>query len=158
MIDAGRGGHLINVSSAAGLVGFPWHAAYSASKFGIRGVSEVLRFDLRRYGIGVHLVCPGGVETGLVDTVRVAGVDSSSPGFRKAVAGFRKHAISPEQAAAAIVTGVRRNRYLIHTSRDTQALFAVQRLAPPAYTAAMRLASYAANRALPEVERARRSS
>src|SRR5690606_24639426 len=33
MIEAGRGGHLVNVSSAAGLFGLPWHAAYSASKF-----------------------------------------------------------------------------------------------------------------------------
>ncbi len=48
MIAAGRGGHVVNVSSAAGLFGLPWHAAYSASKFGLRGVSEVLRFDLRR--------------------------------------------------------------------------------------------------------------
>ena len=46
MVEAGRGGHLVNVSSAAGIIGMPWHAAYSASKFGLRGVSEVLRFDL----------------------------------------------------------------------------------------------------------------
>jgi NAD(P)-dependent dehydrogenase (short-subunit alcohol dehydrogenase family) len=37
MIDAGRGGHVVNVSSAAGVIGMPWHAAYSASKFGLRG-------------------------------------------------------------------------------------------------------------------------
>ncbi len=41
MIAAGRGGHLVNVSSAAGLLALPWHAAYSAGKFGLRGVSEV---------------------------------------------------------------------------------------------------------------------
>ena len=58
MIEAGRGGHVVNVSSVAGLLGLPWHAAYSAAKFGLRGVSEVLRFDLRRHGIGVSLVCP----------------------------------------------------------------------------------------------------
>jgi NAD(P)-dependent dehydrogenase (short-subunit alcohol dehydrogenase family) len=59
MIEAGRGGHIVNVSSAAGLLGLPWHSAYSAAKFGLRGVSEVLRFDLRRHQIGVSLVCPG---------------------------------------------------------------------------------------------------
>ncbi|UYM03704.1 SDR family oxidoreductase [Solicola gregarius] len=63
MIDAGRGGQLVNVSSAAGLLGLPWHAAYSAAKFGLRGVSEVLRFDLARHGIDVTLVCPGAVDT-----------------------------------------------------------------------------------------------
>jgi NAD(P)-dependent dehydrogenase (short-subunit alcohol dehydrogenase family) len=58
MISAGRGGNLVNVSSAAGLLGLPWHAAYSASKFGLRGVSEVLRTDLRPAGISVSVVCP----------------------------------------------------------------------------------------------------
>ena len=38
MVAAGRGGHLVNVSSAAGLVALPWHSAYSASKFGLRGL------------------------------------------------------------------------------------------------------------------------
>ena len=38
MIEAGRGGHLVNVASAAGLFGLPWHAPYSAGKFGLRGV------------------------------------------------------------------------------------------------------------------------
>ncbi|MFO1471453.1 MAG: SDR family NAD(P)-dependent oxidoreductase [Turneriella sp.] len=42
MIAAKNGGHLVNVSSAAGLFGLRWHAAYSASKFGLRGISEVL--------------------------------------------------------------------------------------------------------------------
>ena len=79
MIEAGRGGHVVNVSSAAGLFGLPWHAAYSASKFGLRGVSEVLRFDLRRHGIGVSLVCPGGVRTPLVGTVKIVGVDRDDP-------------------------------------------------------------------------------
>ncbi|SUA41214.1 3-alpha-(or 20-beta)-hydroxysteroid dehydrogenase [Nocardia africana] len=59
MVAAGRGGHLVNVSSAAGLLALPWHAAYSAAKFGLRGVSEVLRFDLERHDIGVSLVVPG---------------------------------------------------------------------------------------------------
>ena len=92
MVSAGRGGHLVNVASAAGLFGLPWHAAYSASKFGLRGVSEVLRFDLRPHGIRVSLVCPGGVDTGLVDTVRIAGVDAASEKFLRLQAAFRRHA------------------------------------------------------------------
>jgi len=58
MVEARRGGHLVNVSSAAGLVALPWHAAYSASKYGLRGLSEVLRFDLARQRIGVSVVVP----------------------------------------------------------------------------------------------------
>ncbi|MAU80942.1 MAG: short chain dehydrogenase [Gordonia sp.] len=120
MIRRGAGGHLVNVSSAAGLLAFPWHAAYSASKFGVRGMSEVLRFDLRRHGIGVSLVCPGGVDTPLVDTVDIVGVDRTDPRVKAAVANFHKVAVSPEKAAQAILAGVRRNRFLVYTSFDVR--------------------------------------
>jgi len=139
MIEAGRGGHVVNVSSAAGLFGLPWHAAYSASKFGLRGVSEVLRFDLRRHGIGVSLVCPGAVRTPLVGTVEIVGVDREDPEIRKLVARFERHAVSPERVAEKILEGIRKDRYLVFTSRDTQIGFWVQRKFAWPYELAMRL-------------------
>lgn len=138
MIRAGHGGHLVNVSSAAGLFGLPWHAAYSASKFGLRGVSEVLRFDLRRHGIGVSLVCPGGVDTGLVDTIEIEGIDPGDSRIAGLKQRFRKLAISPERAAQAILRGVKRNRYLVFTSQDIRLGHWVQRLFAPLYELAMR--------------------
>ncbi|MCK9247617.1 MAG: SDR family oxidoreductase [Solirubrobacteraceae bacterium] len=120
MIAAGRGGHLVNVSSAAGLFGLPWHAAYSATKFGLRGVSEVLRFDLRQHGIKVSLVLPGAVDTPLVGTVQIAGVNREDPRVQKLVGRFSRHAATPDEAAAAILRGVRRDRYWVYTSRDIQ--------------------------------------
>lgn len=156
MIEAGRGGRLVNVSSAAGIIGMPWHSAYSASKFGLRGASEVLRFDLARHHIGVSLVCPGGVDTGLTETVQIAGVDNASPAFRKARTRFRSHAVTPEQAAAAILRGVRRGRYWVYTSPDIHALHLLQRYVPPAYTLSMHVFNRVANRVLPDVQRATR--
>src|SRR3954454_4033934 len=118
MIEAGRGEHVVNVSSAAGLFGLPWHAPYSAAKFGLRGVSEVLHFDLRRHDIGVSLVCPGAVDTGLVNTIEIAGVDRTSPTIERFSARFRRSAVTPETAAARIIEGIERNRYWVYTSRD----------------------------------------
>ncbi|QSE89548.1 SDR family oxidoreductase [Rhodococcus pseudokoreensis] len=118
MVRAGRGGHLVNVSSAAGLLALPWHAAYSASKFGLRGVSEVLRFDLKRHGIGVSLVVPGAVKTPLVGTVEIAGVDRDDPRIRKAIHRFEKRAVTPEKVASCIIAGVKKDRYLVYTSPD----------------------------------------
>jgi len=138
MIAAGRGGHIVNVSSAAGLFGLPWHAAYSASKFGLRGVSEVLRFDLARYRIGVSLVCPGGVNTGLVKTVEIVGVDTTRPQVVAMRERFAKHAITPEKAAAAIIRGVKRKRYLVFTSPDIRLGYWSQRLFPLGYEFVMR--------------------
>jgi NAD(P)-dependent dehydrogenase (short-subunit alcohol dehydrogenase family) len=138
MIEAARGGHVVNVSSAAGLFGLPWHAAYSASKFGLRGVSEVLRFDLRRQGIGVSLVCPGGVRTPLVETVKIVGVDRTSPSIAKLVSRFEKHAVSPEHVAEKIIEGIEKDRYLVFTSADIRVGYWVQRKFSPAYELAMR--------------------
>src|SRR3954468_1844496 len=141
MIEAGRGGHLVNVSSAAGLFGFPWHAAYSAAKFGLRGVSEVLRFDLRKHRIGVSLVCPGGVDTGLVNTIDMVGVDRDNPRIARQINHFRKRATSAEDAAEAILEGVRRGRYMVYTSRDVRFGFWVQRKFALPYELAMRAAN-----------------
>ena len=133
MIKAGKGGHLVNVSSAAGLFGLPWHAAYSASKFGLRGISEVLRFDLKRHGIGVSLVCPGGVNTGLVNTIEIRGVDTRAPAAVALKAHFAKRAITPEKAAAAILKGIKANRYMVFTSPDIWMGYWSQRLFAPPY-------------------------
>jgi NAD(P)-dependent dehydrogenase (short-subunit alcohol dehydrogenase family) len=139
MIEAGRGGHVVNVSSAAGLFGLPWHAAYSASKFGLRGVSEVLRFDLQQHGIGVSLVCPGAVKTPLVNSVEIIGVDRADPKIRKLIERFERHAVSPERVAAKILDGVEKERYMIFTSADTRIGYWFQRKFAWPYESAMRL-------------------
>jgi NAD(P)-dependent dehydrogenase (short-subunit alcohol dehydrogenase family) len=148
MVLAGNGGHLVNVSSAAGLVALPWHAAYSASKYGLRGVSEVLRFDLARHRIGVSVVVPGAVKTPLVQTVEIAGVDREHPQVRKWVDRFGGHAVSPEVVADKMLRGISRNRYLIYTSNDIRALYAFKRLAWWPYSVAMRRVNLIFTRAL----------
>ena len=150
MVRGGRGGQLVNVSSSAGLLGFPWHAPYSAAKFGLRGISEVLRFDLRRHGIGVTLVCPGGVDTPLVGTLDIAGVDPEALRGSAWQERFRRHAKTPEQVAERILDGVVRNRYLVYTSNDIRVLHLLERVVPPAYRLAMRVAN---NRLVAELER-----
>jgi NAD(P)-dependent dehydrogenase (short-subunit alcohol dehydrogenase family) len=148
MIEARRGGHLVNVSSAAGIVALPWHAAYSASKFGLRGLSEVLRFDLARHRIGVSVVVPGAVRTPLVDTVHIAGVDRDDPNVQKWTGRFSGHAVSPEVAAAKILHGVAKNRYLIYTSSDIRALYLFKRTMWLPYSIAMTQVNVLFSRAL----------
>jgi NAD(P)-dependent dehydrogenase (short-subunit alcohol dehydrogenase family) len=149
MVAAGRGGHLVNVSSAAGLVALPWHAAYSASKFGLRGLSEVLRFDLARHRIGVSVVVPGAVNTPLVQTVEIAGVDRENPRVQRLVNRFTGHAVTPERAADKILAGVRKNRFLIYTSNDIRALYLFKRTMWWPYSIAMRQANDIFTRLMP---------
>ncbi|ASK36178.1 SDR family oxidoreductase [Alloalcanivorax mobilis] len=118
MVAAGRGGHLVTVSSAAGLFGLPWHAAYNASKFALRGMSEAMRYDLKRHRIRVSLVCPGAVDTGLVRTLRIVGIDQNTPRVARLKQRFQRHAVSPAEAARRILKGLEKNRYLIYTSPE----------------------------------------
>jgi len=58
-------GLIINISSLSGLVGLPFQAYYSASKFAVEGLSEAMRFELKRFNIRVILVEPGDSRTHL---------------------------------------------------------------------------------------------
>jgi short-subunit dehydrogenase len=64
MVAAGNG-RIVNVGSTFGSIGFAWFAAYSASKFGLRGLSEALRRELEGTGVGVTYVAPRAVKTSL---------------------------------------------------------------------------------------------
>lgn len=71
VLSANAPAHIVNVGSAFGAIGFPGFAAYSASKFAIRGFSEALRRELADTRVRVHYVAPRATRTALVtDRVR----------------------------------------------------------------------------------------
>lgn len=67
-----RRGHIINISSGAGRVGFAHAAAYCASKFGLMGLSEALALELKEHNIKVSVVCPGRTDTSFAGLVRTS--------------------------------------------------------------------------------------
>jgi NAD(P)-dependent dehydrogenase (short-subunit alcohol dehydrogenase family) len=72
---ARRHGYIINTGSMAGLVAFTGEGApYIASKFAVVGLTEALALYARPFGIGVSLLCPGGVATNLAETGRSIGM------------------------------------------------------------------------------------
>ncbi|MGW7099774.1 glucose 1-dehydrogenase [Streptomyces sp. NPDC054838] len=76
LLRAAGGGSIVNVSSAAGLVGIPGHAAYGSTKFALRGLTRSAALDLAGDGIRVNSVHPGAVDTPMVAEA-VAGRDWS---------------------------------------------------------------------------------
>jgi len=63
-------------------------------------------------------VVPGAVNTPLVQSVELVGVDKDNPRIKRLTTAFTKHAASPEYVAAAILRGIERNRFLVYTSFD----------------------------------------
>jgi NAD(P)-dependent dehydrogenase (short-subunit alcohol dehydrogenase family) len=67
MVEQGRGGRIVNVSSQAGKRGFPMLGAYCAAKAGVILLTQVLAVELGPVGITVNAVCPGTVDTDLLN-------------------------------------------------------------------------------------------
>jgi 3-dehydrosphinganine reductase len=97
-----RSGHVLNVSSIAGVMGVFGYTAYAGSKFALAGFTECLRQELEPSGVGVTLLCPPDT-----DTPQLAGEEAYKPPETKALAGSVK-AMSAEAVAAAALAGVRR--------------------------------------------------
>ncbi len=64
----GAGGHIVNTASMAGFLAPAGLAVYVATKFAVLGLSESVRAELQPHGIGVSVLCPGGVQSNLVAT------------------------------------------------------------------------------------------
>jgi short-subunit dehydrogenase len=62
-MKARRAGHIINVASIAGKIGFPYNSAYVAAKYACVGFTHALRLELMDTGVHASVVCPGGVAT-----------------------------------------------------------------------------------------------
>jgi NAD(P)-dependent dehydrogenase (short-subunit alcohol dehydrogenase family) len=68
MIARGKGGHVVNTASMAGFLAPPGLAVYAATKFAVVGLSESAAAELAPQGVGLSILCPGGVQSNLVET------------------------------------------------------------------------------------------
>ena len=120
----GPGARVVNVSSIAGLIGVFGYTDYSASKFAVVGFSEALRAELRPRGIRVSVLCPPDSDTpGFAEELKTRPAETS------AIAG-NVHLMSPEAVADALLSGMRRGRFLIIPGLDGRLSVLAKRLAP----------------------------
>jgi NAD(P)-dependent dehydrogenase (short-subunit alcohol dehydrogenase family) len=131
-IDAGYpimlrqgGGHIVNTASAAGLLPIPANIAYVATKHAVVGLSLTLRAEGRQHGVRVSVVCPGVIDTPIVQSTKIVG-----PSRDTVLSDPLLRLRSPEKLAAVILHGVRRNRAIIPFTPEVRVLWAIHRLSP----------------------------
>ena len=96
MLARNQGGHIVNTASTGGLMAPGGIAAYCASKYAVVGLSESLRAELAPAGIGVSVLCPGGVRSNLFASS--VAVRAAVPGANDGLATVGSEALRIEQA------------------------------------------------------------
>lgn len=99
IMRAQESGHIVNVSSLAGVFGNPFSGLYSASKFAVEGLSESLRFEMRRFGVRVTLIEPGDTQSQLPARRRVVAAASAQSAYAEAFARLQKGQAKDEAGA-----------------------------------------------------------
>ena len=98
----GGGGSILITCSDAGLFSIPGMAAYQTSKYGVMGLGETLRMELYEQGIRVSMLCPGIINTNIIDDGRIRLVNSKGRDSRAAMQRFyREKGVDPSVVAEA---------------------------------------------------------
>jgi NADP-dependent 3-hydroxy acid dehydrogenase YdfG len=92
-------GTIINISSIAGIKGFPAHAAYCGTKFAVHGISETLREEVAKHQVRVIVIAPGAVETELLGHTTSVEIKQNYEKWKKQVGGV----LTAENVAETIV-------------------------------------------------------
>ena len=111
MLRQGRGAAIVNTASGLGLIPAASMAPYTASKFGVVGMTEALNAELSPRGIHVSAICPGIIDTEITRTATMGGEMAASQDA--AVAFYRRYGASPDAVAESVVDAVRRRRLLV---------------------------------------------
>lgn len=138
MAERGRGGHIVNIASAAAFTPTPVMAPYSVSKAGVKMLSECLRLELRQYGIGVSAICPGVISTNIGDRAVTVGVDQAlierGKQITKQLQEFAEKLpfspMSPDLVARAAVRAVRFDLAVVPVRTEAWLGYFMLRIAP----------------------------
>lgn len=98
-----QSGHIVNMTSPAGIFPLPFMVPYTAARHAMVGLSHSLYEELNQYGIGVSLVCPAQVDTGYFDNN-----DADLSWYPKISTIFP--ILRPEEVAEAVVNAIKYNR------------------------------------------------
>jgi len=127
MLERGSG-YIINTASVAGLIALTGEGApYVASKFAVVGLSEALALYAHPKGIGVSVLCPGSVDTNLLETERAIGITPEMALAEAASSAvFHSVLMTPDQIGEVVVEAVQQQRFFVLPDYHQQSII-VQR-------------------------------
>lgn len=125
-------GRIVNVASASGFCNLPALSAYGTTKYAVVGLSEALRAELLPAGVTVGVVCPGLVDTSIVDTARIRGHADEAQERQELKQLYRRRGLQPESVAKAIVGAAESGKAMVVVSPEARLLYLLKRLAPSA--------------------------
>ncbi|MGI9002884.1 MAG: SDR family NAD(P)-dependent oxidoreductase [Pseudonocardia sp.] len=130
MLEQGFG-HIVNTASLAGLVPSPNKPAYTATKSAVVGLSLALRSEAASRGVRVSVVCPGYVDTPLLDNANPdLPQTSTGPRAREIAVRVQRRLYAPDQLARDVLRGVDRDRAVIVAPASARLAWRVARLSP----------------------------
>lgn len=121
-------GHVVNVSSGLGYTMRATEPAYVTTKAAVLAFSRCLRADWRPQGVGVSVICPGVINTPIIDATRFVGGDGES--VRATAKRLFRRGHAPEKVAAAIVGAVERDRGVVPVGWEAWLGWYAQRILP----------------------------
>lgn len=128
MLERGSG-HIVNISSVAGFLTGPGYAAYSPSKYAVRGFSDALRSEVKPYGLHVSIVFPPDTDTPqLAYQKRLNTPELQRISDATGLGPFKLGVFSAEQVAKEILQGVQRGTYMILPGTMNKVLYHTLRL------------------------------
>ncbi len=139
MVERGEGSILLTVSDA-GLVSIPGMAAYQTSKYGVMGLGETLRMELYEHNVRVSMLCPGIINTSIIDDGRVYLMNSKGRSSKPELQRFyREKGADPAVVAEAGLRALERDRgiTLVPWSHSGPQ-YLLKRASPSLYHAAFR--------------------
>jgi NAD(P)-dependent dehydrogenase (short-subunit alcohol dehydrogenase family) len=127
-----QSGHIVNTASLAGLGGVPLLAPYSMSKHAVVGLSTSLRHEARARGVRVSVLCPGGIETPLIDSKMFDGqkYEGWLPNVRRYLEALAGPIYPVDKLAEEALSAVERNRGIIVLPARARSLWRMTRWFP----------------------------
>ena len=124
-------GHILNTASLAGLIPAPAMLPYTTTKHAVVGLSTALRAEAASQGVQVSVLCPGFVDTPLLDDVYAAPASFGGSSVRARVRLMQPRFLTPEQTAKRAVDGLAANKAVIPVGFLAHAMWRLLRYAPP---------------------------